>query len=162
MNKTRTRFAPSPTGFLHIGSLRTALYAYALAKHDKGDFVLRIEDTDQKREVEGSTEALQRTLKKFGLEWDELYVQSERHETGIYKKAAEKLVSDGHAFYCQCKARNAKEEGYSSNLRDVCRDKNLASGAVKLKVPEDREVSYFDFVHKKEIKWNTDGVYDAT
>src|SRR5688572_16306406 len=147
MNKTRTRFAPSPTGFLHIGSLRTALYAYALAKHDNGDFILRIEDTDQKREVEGSTEALQKTLKKFGLNWDEFYIQSERHSTGIYKDAAEKLVNEGHAFYCQCQARNAKEAGYSLILRDVCRDKNLTSGAIRLKVPEDKEISYFDFVH---------------
>jgi glutamyl-tRNA synthetase len=158
----RTRFAPSPTGFLHIGSLRTALYAYVLAKHSKGDFILRIEDTDQKREVEGSTEALQKTLKKFDLNWDEFYVQSERSKEGIYKKAAEKLVSDGHAFYCHCKAKNAKEEGFSNNLRDPCRDKNLTSGAIKLKVPENKVISYNDFVHKKEISWNSSDVYDAT
>ncbi len=162
MKKIRTRFAPSPTGFLHIGSLRTALYAYALAKHEKGDFILRIEDTDQKRQVEGATEALQKTLKKFNLDWDELYIQSERHKTGIYKKAAEKLVADGHAFYCQCKAKNAKEEGFSSSLRDPCRDKNLTSGAIKLKVPNNKSVGYNDFVHKKDISWNTDDVYDAT
>jgi glutamyl-tRNA synthetase len=162
MANIRTRFAPSPTGFLHIGSLRTALYAYALAKHEKGDFVLRIEDTDQKREVKGATKALEGTLTKFGILWDELYVQSERQKTGVYKNAAEKLVTDGFAFYCQCKPRNAKEEGYSVILRDVCRDKNLKSGAVKLKVPNGRKVSYFDFVHRKEISWDTDTVYDAT
>jgi len=162
MSKVRTRFAPSPTGFLHIGSLRTALYAYALAKHEKGDFVLRIEDTDQKREIEGSTEAICDTLKKFNLEWDEFYVQSERHKTGIYKKAAEKLINDGHAFYCQCGARNAKEEGFSSTLRDPCRDKGLTSGAIKLKVPDGETLSYHDFVHKKDISWNSDTVYDAT
>lgn len=156
----RTRFAPSPTGFLHIGSLRTALYAYALAKHEKGDFILRIEDTDQKREVVGSKQAICDTLKKFGLIWDELYVQSER--LTLYKESAEKLITDGHAFYCQCKPKNAKEEGFSVELRDPCRDKNLSSGAVKLKVPENEVVSYFDFVHKKEISWNTDTVYDAT
>jgi len=160
MDKIRTRFAPSPTGFLHIGSLRTALYAYVLAKHEKGDFILRIEDTDQKREVKGSTEALQKTLKKFGLNWDEFYVQSER--LSLYKDAAEKLIKDGHAFYCECKPRNAKEEGFSNTLRDPCRDKNLTTGAVKLKVPENKIVSYRDFVHKKEISWNTDSVYDAT
>lgn len=160
MTKVRTRFAPSPTGFLHIGGLRTALYAYALAKHNKGDFILRIEDTDQKREVEGAVNALKKTLKKFGLDWDEYYVQSERLD--LYKKAAEKLVSEGNAFYCDCKAKNAKEEGYSKELRDPCRDKNLKSGAVKLKVPEGRKLSYFDFVHKKEISWNSDDVYDAT
>jgi glutamyl-tRNA synthetase len=160
MDKVRTRFAPSPTGFLHIGSLRTALYAYVLAKHNKGDFILRIEDTDQKREVEGSSEALQKTLKKFGLAWDEFYVQSER--LSLYKAAAEKLVAEGNAFYCECKARNAKEEGFSNTLRDPCRSKGIASGAIKLKVPENETVSYYDFVHKKEISWNTDSVYDAT
>lgn len=162
MAKIRTRFAPSPTGFLHIGGLRTALYAYALAKHDAGDFILRIEDTDQKRKVEGATEALQTTLKKFGLVWDEFYVQSERQKEGIYKKAAEKLVADGHAFYCQCDPKNAKEEGFSASLRDPCRDKAYTSGAVKLKVPENVTLSYYDFVHRKEISWNSDTVYDAT
>ena len=160
MAKTRTRFAPSPTGFLHIGSLRTALYAYALAKHEKWDFILRIEDTDQKREVAGSLEALKKTLQKFGLNWDEYYVQSER--ISLYKKAAEKLVADGHAFYCDCKPRNAKEEGFSSELRDPCRDKGKTSGAIKLKVPDGKTVSYHDFVHKKDISWNSDSVYDAT
>lgn len=159
---TRTRFAPSPTGFLHIGGLRTALYAYALAKHEDGKFILRIEDTDKKRQVEGATEALKTTLEKFGLTWDEYYIQSERQEEGIYKKAAEKLISDGVAFYCQCKAKNAKDEGFSQELRDPCRNKNLSSGAIKLKVPEGRTLSYFDFVHRKEISWNSNDVYDAT
>ncbi len=162
MAKTRTRFAPSPTGFLHIGSLRTALYAYAMAKHDAGDFILRVEDTDQKREVEGSTEALQETLKKFSLNWDEFYLQSERQKTGIYTRVAEKLVADGNAFYCQCPPKNAKTDGYSLELRDPCRDKGFTSGAVRLKVPDSGEVSYYDFVHKKEISWTMDTVYDAT
>ncbi len=162
MDKVRTRFAPSPTGFLHIGGLRTALYAYALAKHNNGDFLLRVEDTDQKREVEGATEALQKTLKKFGLVWDELYIQSERHKEGIYKKAAERLVANGHAFYCDCPPRNAKEEGFSNDLRDPCRDAGKTAGAIKLKVPEGKTLSYYDFVHKKEISWNSDTVYDAT
>jgi glutamyl-tRNA synthetase len=156
----RTRFAPSPTGFLHIGGLRTALYAYALAKHEKGDFILRIEDTDQKREVEGSKEALQHTLKKFGLVFDELYIQSERLE--LYKKQAEILVEKGYAFYCDCKAKNAKDEGFSNSLRDPCRHENKTSGAIKLKVPENKVLKYYDFVHKKEISWNSDTVYDAT
>ena len=160
MNKIRTRFAPSPTGFLHIGSLRTALYAYALAKHEGGKFILRIEDTDKEREVEGSTGTLQKTLKKFGLIWDEFYTQSER--LPLYSSAAKKLVKDGHAFYCQCQPKNVKESGYSTNLHDICRDKNLTSGAVKLKVPANRKVSYYDFVHRKEIAWDTNTVYDAT
>ena len=158
--KVRTRFAPSPTGFLHIGSLRTALYAYALAKKNNGDYVLRVEDTDQKREVKGAVEALKETLLKFNLKWDEYYVQSERLEK--YKEAAEKLVAEGHAFYCECKAKNAKEEGFSAELRDPCRDKKLTSGAIKLKVPEGETLAYFDFVHKKEISWNSETVYDAT
>lgn len=160
MNKIRTRFAPSPTGFLHIGGLRTALYSYALAKHNNGDFILRIEDTDQKREVEGATEALQETLKKFGLVWDEFYKQSERLDK--YKIAAKKLVANGKAFYCNCKPKNAKEEGFSKETRDPCRDKKLTSGAIKLKVPDGQIVKYYDFVHKKEISWKTDEVYDAT
>jgi nondiscriminating glutamyl-tRNA synthetase len=160
--KVRTRFAPSPTGYLHIGSLRTALYSYALAKNSGGDFILRIEDTDQKREVKGAVDSLQLALKKFGISWDEFYIQSQRRLTGIYEKAAMRLVNDGHAFYCNCKPRNAKEEGYSTNLRDVCRDKNLTTGAIRLKVPDNQRVSYFDFVHKKEISWNTNEVYDAT
>ena len=72
------------------------------------------------------------------------------------------MVKEGHAFYCQCKARNAKEEGFSSELRDPCHDKDLTSGAIKLKVPDGEVVSYRDFVHKKEISWNTSTVYDAT
>ncbi|MBI5358225.1 glutamate--tRNA ligase [Candidatus Amesbacteria bacterium] len=156
----RTRFAPSPTGFLHIGSLRTALYAYVMAKHDNSQFILRVEDTDQKREIGGATDALKNTLKIFGLNWDEYYLQSERLD--IYLKAAKKLVTDGNAFYCQCPPRNAKTDGFSQILRDPCRNKNLDSGAIKLKVPDNETVSYFDFVHKKEISWETNGVYDAT
>jgi len=160
--KVRTRFAPSPTGFLHIGGLRTALYAYALAKHNNGQFILRIEDTDQKREIKGAATALQETLEKFNLLWDELYVQSERHEQGIYRQAAQKLVSAGYAFYCQCPPKNTQTQGYSPILRDPCRDKNLQSGAIKLRVPDGKIISYFDFVHQKEISWESDTVYDAT
>lgn len=160
--RTRTRFAPSPTGFLHIGSLRTALYAYALARHDKGDFILRVEDTDQKREVEGATEALQITLNKFNLKWDEYYLQSERQQTGIYKQAAERLVAEGNAFYCDCPPKNAKTDGFSQELRDPCRNAGKTTGAIKLKVPAEGSVGYFDFVHKKEITWTIDTIYDAT
>ncbi|EKD57665.1 MAG: glutamyl-tRNA synthetase [uncultured bacterium] len=162
MVQIRTRFAPSPTGFLHIGGLRTALYSYAIAKHSNGDFILRVEDTDQKRIVEGATLALQNILKRFGLVWDEFYIQSERQKKGFYKRAADKLVQQGHAFYCQCKPKNAKEEGFSKQLRDSCRNKKFTSGAVKIKVPDNVAVSYFDFVHQKEILWNTNDVYDAT
>lgn len=162
MERKRTRFAPSPTGNLHIGSLRTALYAYALAKHDNGDFILRIEDTDQKREVPGATERIKELLTLFGIGWDEYHVQSERAKTGIYKEAAEKLVADGHAFYCQCKAKNAKLEGFSKELRDPCRDKKFTEGAIKLKVPEGEKISFRDYVLDKEITWDTSSVGDAT
>lgn len=162
-NKTiRTRFAPSPTGSLHIGSLRTALFSYSLAKANGGSFILRIEDTDKKREVEGSKDEIKRQLKEFGLNWDEYYVQSEIKKKGLYKKAAVKLVAEGFAFYCNCIARNAKKDGYSKELRDPCRDKNFTEGAIKLKVPENEIISYRDYVLDKKIEWNTKDVTDAT
>jgi glutamyl-tRNA synthetase len=160
--KPRTRFAPSPTGFLHIGGLRTALYAYTLAKHEQGEFILRIEDTDQKREVPGAIENLQTVLKKFGLNWDEFYIQSERAKSGKYREAALKLVEEGHAFYCNCPGKNAKQEGFSKELHDPCRDKKITSGAIKLKVPDNEILTYYDFVHQKDITWNSDTVYDET
>lgn len=111
MNKVRTRYAPSPTGRMHVGNLRTALYAYLIAKHDGGDFLLRIEDTDQERFVEGATEIIYRTLEKTGLIHDEgpdkdggvgPYVQSERQAAGIYLEFARKLARKGEAYYCFC------------------------------------------------------------
>lgn len=160
MTKVRTRFAPSPTGSMHIGNLRTAFYAYALAKHNNGDFILRIEDTDKKREVKGGIEEIKENLGTFGIKWDEYYIQSERLE--LYKKAAEKLVAGGHAFYCQCEAKNAKEEGFSISLRDPCRDKNYTAGAIKLKVPDNEAISFRDFVLNEEVTWQTPVVFDAT
>ncbi|PIS14792.1 glutamate--tRNA ligase [Candidatus Shapirobacteria bacterium CG09_land_8_20_14_0_10_39_12] len=160
MSQIRTRFAPSPTGSMHIGNLRTALYAYALAKHSDGKFILRIEDTDKKREVQGIVDEIKEQLSVFKLIWDEYYVQSER--LNLYKKAAQKLVEENHAFYCQCLARNAKEEGYSEIVRDPCRDKNLKSGAIKLKVPAGEKISFKDFVLDKVIEWSTDTVPDTT
>lgn len=109
--KVRTRFAPSPTGRMHVGNLRTALYAYLIAKHEGGDFLLRIEDTDQERFVEGAVDIIYRTLEKTGLIHDEgpdkdggvgPYVQSERHKAGIYLKYAQELVEKGEAYYCFC------------------------------------------------------------
>lgn len=111
MTRIRTRYAPSPTGRMHVGNLRTALYAYLIAKHDGGDFLLRIEDTDQERFVEGATEIIYRTLEKTGLIHDEgpdkdggvgPYVQSERQAAGIYLEYAKKLVEKGEAYYCFC------------------------------------------------------------
>lgn len=111
MSKIRTRFAPSPTGRMHVGNLRTALYAYLIAKHEGGDFILRIEDTDQERLVEGAVDIIYRTLAKTGLVHDEgpdkdggvgPYVQSERQEKGIYLEYAKKLIEKGEAYYCFC------------------------------------------------------------
>ncbi|QQG47835.1 MAG: glutamate--tRNA ligase [Candidatus Woesebacteria bacterium] len=131
----RTRFAPSPTGNLHIGGLRTALYAYALARHEEGKFILRIEDTDKKREVKGGVKQIQEILKKFNLNWDEgPFIQSERVKTGIYEKAAKRLVKDGHAYEDQ--------------------------GAIRLKIPQNEKISYHDFVLAKEITWDTNSLTD--
>lgn len=111
MSKIRTRFAPSPTGRMHVGNLRTALYAYLIAKHEGGDFILRIEDTDQERFVEGAVDIINRTLEKTGLVHDEgpdkdggcgPYVQSERQAAGIYLEYAKKLIDKGEAYYCFC------------------------------------------------------------
>lgn len=109
--KIRTRYAPSPTGKMHVGNLRSALYEFLIAKHEGGDFMLRIEDTDQERFVEGATEIIYRTLERVGLKHDEgpdkdggfgPYVQSERMKTGIYMKYAKELIEKGEAYYCFC------------------------------------------------------------
>ena len=120
--KVRTRFAPSPTGYMHIGNLRTALYAYLIAKHDNGDFLLRIEDTDKNREVEGAIDTIYNSLKLAGLKHDEgpdiggpvgPYVQSERVKSGIYMEYAKKLVEKGEAYYCFC------DEERLNKLREI-------------------------------------------
>ena len=103
MSKVRTRFAPSPTGRMHVGNLRTALYAYLIAKHEDGSFMLRIEDTDQERFVEGALDIIYRTLAKTGLVHEEgPDVQSERNAQGIYLKYAKQLIEQGDAYYCFC------------------------------------------------------------
>ncbi len=134
-NKTRTRFAPSPTGYMHIGNLRTALFEYLIAKHDGGDFLLRIEDTDQGRKVDGAVDIIYDTLKNVGLNWDEgpdiggdygPYVQSER--LGMYKGYAEQLIKEGHAHYCFCSEEEIEEQrklaeslGVSFKFKDPCK-----------------------------------------
>ena len=126
MEKTRTRFAPSPTGYMHIGNLRTAIFEYLIAKHDNGDFILRIEDTDQTRKVEGATEFIYETLKLCGFSIDEgplnskeygPYVQSERIE--IYQEYAHKLVEMGKAYYCFCTEERLNELREVANLNKV-------------------------------------------
>ncbi len=115
-NEVRTRFAPSPTGYMHVGNLRTALYGYLLTKSMGGKFILRIEDTDQERYVEGAVDIIYKTLKDTGLVWDEgpdvggpvgPYIQSERR--GIYKKYAEELIERGGAYYCFCTKERIEE-----------------------------------------------------
>lgn len=114
--KVRTRFAPSPTGYMHIGNLRTALYTYLIAKKYDGDFILRIEDTDQERYVDGAVDVIYNTLRTAGLKWDEgpdvggdygPYVQSQR--MGMFKKYALELVESGHAYYCFCDKERLEE-----------------------------------------------------
>ncbi|MCI5959575.1 MAG: glutamate--tRNA ligase [Lachnospiraceae bacterium] len=118
MTKIRTRFAPSPTGRMHVGNLRTALYAYLITKHEGGDFILRIEDTDQEREVEGAVDIIKRTLAATGLVHDEgpdkdkgygPYVQSERQAQGLYLKYAKELIEKGKAYYCFCDKERLEE-----------------------------------------------------
>lgn len=110
-DKIRTRYAPSPTGKMHVGNLRTALYEYLIAKHEDGDFILRIEDTDQERFVEGALDIIYKTMQDAGLDHDEgpdkdggygPYVQSERQTSGIYLEYAKKLIDKGEAYYCFC------------------------------------------------------------
>ena len=166
--KIRTRFAPSPTGFMHVGNLRTALYEYLTAKHEGGTFVLRIEDTDRERYVEGATQVIYDTMKLAGLEHDEgpdiggeyvPYVQSER--LSMYKPSAEKLVEEGKAYRCFCtKERlealkeNAPEgTGYDRHCRDLSPEeirKNLDAGmpyVIRQKMPLTGSTSYHDLVY---------------
>ena len=152
MTKIRTRFAPSPTGRMHVGNLRTALYAYLIAKHEGGDFILRIEDTDQERYVEGAVEIIYRTLEKTGLVHDEgpdkdkgcgPYVQSERQQQGLYMQYAKELIDKGEAYYCFCDKerlatlnQNVGEDGkaitvYDKHCLSLSKEeveKNLAEG----------------------------------
>ena len=147
MSKIRTRFAPSPTGRMHVGNLRSALYEFLIAKHAGGDFMLRIEDTDQERFVEGAVDIIYRTMEKTGLLHDEgpdkdggfgPYVQSERMQTGIYMKYAKELVEKGEAYYCFC-------------------DKERLS-TLKSEVVEGKEITVYDkhclSLSKEEIEAN--------
>ena len=127
--KVRTRFAPSPTGYMHVGNLRTALYTWLIARHHQGTFILRIEDTDQTRQVEGATEVIYRTLAECGLDHDEgpdvggpvaPYIQTQRRDT--YGKYARLLVEKGHAYYCFCEKTESEEDsGQFDRASDPCR-----------------------------------------
>ena len=127
--EVRTRFAPSPTGYMHVGNLRTALYTWLIARHAGGKFILRIEDTDQGRLVEGATEVIYNTLRKCGLTWDEgpdvggpvgPYIQTQRRD--LYGKYAQRLVELGHAYYCFCEKTESEEDsGDFDRPDDPCR-----------------------------------------
>ena len=127
--KVRTRFAPSPTGYMHVGNLRTALYTWLIARHHQGTFILRIEDTDQTRQVEGATEVIYRTLAECGLDHDEgpdvggpvaPYIQTQRRDA--YGKYARLLVEKGHAYYCFCEKTESEEDsGQFDRASDPCR-----------------------------------------
>ena len=149
MGKVRTRFAPSPTGRMHVGNLRTALYAYLIAKHENGDFLLRIEDTDQERFVEGALDIIYRTLAGTGLVHDEgpdkdggcgPYVQSERQAKGIYLEYAKQLVEKGEAYYC------------------FCTKERLAGLSTKVEEGSDKEIVQYDkhclSLSKEEVEAN--------
>ena len=175
MSKVRTRFAPSPTGRMHVGNLRTALYAYLIAKHEGGDFILRVEDTDQERFVEGALDIIYRTLEKTGLVHDEgpdrdggygPYVQSERNASGVYLKYARQLVEQGDAYYCFCgkerleslKTSVSEENGtdivvYDKHCLGLSKEEveaNLAAGkpwVIRLNVPNEGTTTFHDEIY---------------
>lgn len=174
MKKVRTRFAPSPTGRMHVGNLRTALYAYLIAKHEGGDFMLRIEDTDQERYVEGALDIIYRTLEKTGLVHDEgpdkdggvgPYVQSERQASGIYMKYAKQLIEQRDAYYCFCdKERleslktSVSEDGtqivnYDKHCLHLSKEEieaNLAAGkpyVVRINMPTEGTTTFHDEIY---------------
>ena len=174
-NKVRTRFAPSPTGRMHVGNLRTALYAYLIAKHEGGDFILRIEDTDQERFMEGALEIIYHTLEETGLVHDEgpdkdggvgPYVQSERNQSGLYLEYAKKLIEQGDAYYCFCdkerlaslKSKVTEEGGpeivvYDKHCLGLSKEEveaNLAAGkpyVIRFNMPTEGETTFHDDIY---------------
>ena len=171
MSNVRTRFAPSPTGYMHVGNLRTALYTYLQARHNDGTFILRIEDTDQGRLVEGATDIIYGTLRATGLTWDEgpdiggpvgPYVQSQR--MGMFKQYAEQLVKEGKAYYCFCTEDRLNEmheaqraagemthyDGHCRHLTQEEIDAKLAAGepyVIRQKIPESGVAGFDDVVY---------------
>ncbi|WP_295579073.1 glutamate--tRNA ligase [uncultured Oscillibacter sp.] len=158
--KVRTRFAPSPTGYMHVGNLRTALYTWLIARHAGGTFILRIEDTDQGRLVEGATDVIYRTLAECGLHHDEgpdvggpvgPYIQSQRRD--LYGKYAQLLVEKGAAYYCFCEKTEAEETGFD-RAADPCRDLSpgevqaaLAAGkpyVIRQRIPQEGTTTFHD------------------
>ena len=160
MGGVRTRFAPSPTGYMHVGNLRTALYTWLIARHNGGKFILRIEVTDQGRYVDGAVEVIYRTLNECGLDHDEgpdvggpvgPYIQTERR--GLYKEYAELLIEKGCAYRCFCEKTEDEGEGFEK-AADPCRgmsraesDARAANGepfVIRQKIPEDGSTTFHD------------------
>ena len=162
--KVRTRFAPSPTGYMHVGNLRTALYTWLIARNAGGTFILRIEDTDQGRLIEGATEVIYRTLAECGLDHDEgpdvggpvaPYIQSERRDT--YGKYARLLIERGHAYYCFCeKAEGGEDSGEFEKVNDPCRTLSLEEAqrrvdagepyVIRQKIPQEGTTTFHDAI----------------
>ena len=162
--EVRTRFAPSPTGYMHVGNLRTALYTWLIARHAGGKFILRIEDTDQGRLVEGATEVIYNTLRKCGLTWDEgpdvggpvgPYIQTERRD--LYGKYAKRLVELGHAYYCFCEKTESEEDsGDFDRPDDPCRTLSPVEAkarveagvpyVIRQKIPKGGQTTFHDAV----------------
>ena len=159
--QVRTRFAPSPTGYMHVGNLRTALYTYLIAKHSDGVFILRIEDTDQSRQVEGAEEIIYHTLEECGLRHDEgpdiggpvgPYIQTERRS--LYGKYAKMLVGRGHAYYCFCDKTESEEDSGEFERADCpCRSLDPAEAlkraetepyVIRQKVPHEGTTTFHD------------------
>ena len=162
--KVRTRFAPSPTGYMHVGNLRTALYTWLIARNAGGTFILRIEDTDQVREVKGATEVIYRTMAECGLNHDEgpdvggpvaPYIQSQRRDT--YGKYAQLLIEKGHAYYCFCEKTESEEDsGEFDRGEDPCRSLSLEEAqarvdagepyVIRQKIPHEGTTTFHDAV----------------
>ena len=162
--KVRTRFAPSPTGYMHVGNLRTALYTWLIARNAGGTFILRIEDTDQGRLVEGATDVIYRTLAECGLDHDEgpdvggpvaPYIQSQRRDT--YGKYARLLVEKGHAYYCFCeKCESEEDSGDFARAADPCRDLPMEEAlarveagepyVIRQKIPQEGSTTFHDAI----------------
>ena len=162
----KTRYAPSPTGEVHIGSLRTILYNYAFAKHNNGKFILRIEDTDQKRLVPGAIERIQKDIAEMGLMFDEgPFIQTER--LSLYNEYIQKLIESGHAYYCFCtqerlKSLNSKYDRHCLKLSKEEIEEKLKNNephVIRLKLPDNEVVSFVDAV-RGEISFNTKDLDD--
>ena len=181
--RVRTRMAPSPTGEYHIGHIRTLLYNYAFAKKNNGDFIIRIEDTDQKRLVDGAREKILEVIKDYGFDWDEgpdkggpyaPYTQTKRLD--IYKKYAQQLIDSDHAYYCFCsedrlsqmrekQKKTGKLPKYDRHCLSLSQSeikKKIANGekyVIRMKIPDDRTVVWEDLIRGK-IKVSSQDIDD--